>query len=260
MQLKKILITAPQVYSQKLQQSLEKNGFKVFAYPSIITEIIKNEEFIELFEHIEEYSFIILPSRNAIKSFFYNATIYGFRAKIPATAKFATIGRDAKLLENYGFSDSLQASEASTDGLVKALKNRSNISKIAVITPKVEIINEPYIIPKFISELKDFTQVTKISGYVTKPNSEIDKAKLRNMLAAKAIDALLFTSAGEIEAFEYLLDDKNLLNQAKIICFGPFTAKAALDKGLKIFYTGKNFHSFDSFATELASFKSHNSK
>ncbi len=253
MQLKKILITTPQVYSKRLQQSLENYGFKVFVYPGIITEIITNEEFKELFEHFDEYSFIILPSRNAIKSFFYNATVYGFREKIPATAKFATIGRDAKLLESYGFSDNLQASEASTDGLVRALKNRSNISKIAVITPKVEIISEPYIIPKFISDLKSFVQVTAISGYVTKPNFSLNIENLRKLLNSSEVDAILFTSAGEIEALEYLLGGKNLLSKTKIICFGPYTAKAAFDKGLKVFYTGKNFHSFDSFAQELAS-------
>ncbi len=243
-----ILITAPNIYNLRLSKALTDKGFQTINLPSIETEIIYSSEIEKLIKNIHNFDFVILPSRNAIKSLFENAKSSNNNYEnIFNSTNFITIGNDEKYLQTFGFSNSIKIREASTFGIYKALKIlNKKIKKIAVLSPRVEIIKEPDIIPDFISNLAKIAEVKRINAYITKPNLAIKKQiKLTNF------DAVLFTSGAEIEAFLYLNPRDKYLKQSKIICFGPYTGSEAIKKGLKPTYIGKNFSSFVYFAEEL---------
>lgn len=250
---KNILITAPSIYSIKLQKALSSNGFNIITASAIETNIVQNKKLLKLFDNIDSYDYIILPSRNAIKSFFYNANKLSKNLSF-SDVKFSTIGNDENFLKEFGEFHSLKTQEPSTGGIVDALKAKKGINKIAVLIPKVEVITEPNIIPNFISKLKDIAEVDIFEAYITRPNQNFDTAKIVELFSKEKIDFVLFTSGGEIEATIYLLKNINLLKSVKIICLGPYTKSIAIKNQLVPFYTGKNFYSFEDFSKELAKF------
>jgi uroporphyrinogen-III synthase len=74
---KRIVITAPEIYAKRLQKALEKYDAEVVAMPAIETIVYdsligwpeKEQPGLPSAELVRSYDFIVLPSRNAIKSF-----------------------------------------------------------------------------------------------------------------------------------------------------------------------------------------------
>jgi len=248
------LLTAPGIYNARLAKALENIGFATIAFPAIETIIATDINAASHFGQLEKFDYIILPSRNAIISFVENAGKYDISHCLLQKMKYITIGKDSLLLEKYGLKNALEASEPSTKGIYKAIKNtgKANLNFL-LIAPKVDIIPEPDIIPNLIKDLSTIGKVTKINGYITKPVQNPD-TEILDKLKNNEINNIIFTSGGEIEALLYLCNDKSCLENKKLICFGPYTASTLKKHKLIPYYTGKNFSSFDAFAQELKKF------
>jgi uroporphyrinogen-III synthase len=248
---KKIIVCSPKIYNISLCNVLIKYEYEVEPFPTIETNLIINSQFLALFSTIEIYDYVVLPSRNAIKSFFVNAENLNFDLKSFNTCNFVTIGNDALFLENYGYNSSLTNALPSTKGIFDALVNKKDkIKKIALLKPRVEIISEPDIIPDFIRNLTTLCSVDTFDAYITRPVKNVNSSVIK-AIKNKKYEYVLFTSGAEVEALIFLLGNVNFLRNMKIVCFGPFTASAATKLGLTPFYIGKNYSSFENFVKEL---------
>ncbi|NOZ35724.1 MAG: uroporphyrinogen-III synthase [Chlorobi bacterium] len=247
MQKKKIIITAPEIYGNKLKTVLSKYNFNVIQFPTIETVLSDNSEFKTLFSEILTFDYIILPSRNAINSFIKQAKKYHITNKTLQSLKYVTIGKDTELLRNFNLHPELKIKEASTKGIFEALKKINHIKKLAVITPKVKIINEPDIIPDFIKMLQSLAKVYRIDGYITQPVLNYEQ-KTHKIISQSNYDLIAFTSGAETEALQYILKDDTIFSNLKVACFGPYTASSAVKIGLNPKIIGRNFNSFEGFA------------
>ncbi len=250
---RRIIVTAPKIYNKKLKTVLTGNNFEVLQSPVIETILFDNPVFKVFFEEIHTFDYIILPSRNAIRSFVQQAKKYKLSKNVLQTLNFAVIGKDAEFLSRFELTSKLKTEETSTVGIFRALKKIKSMNKLAVLTPRVEIINEPDIIPDFIKRLNSIAEVTQIDAYITRPNKN-PKLKILQKIKKSDYDLIAFTSGGEIEALKYLLNNETLFSQLKVACFGPYTASSALQSGLKPKITGTDFSSFEGFADALKSY------
>lgn len=252
----KIIITAPNIYSQRLYSSFVKAGFSnIHRFPTIKNGPTENRFFDLLFKNLSGFDFVILPSRNAIDAFVENAKRYHISTTILKQVKYITIGRDEDYLMKFGFASALKPDEASTLGIFNSLKNMGNINKLAVLTPVVEGFSEPRIIPDFIANLKTIAYVARISAYVTRINKKLDKDVLTDIKKGH-YKLIVFTSGGEIESLKNSINNDTIFRSLKAACFGPFTASTAQSAGLKPVFIGTDFNSFDGFVKELKEFLS----
>jgi uroporphyrinogen-III synthase len=248
---KQIIITAPKIYSAAFSECLLKAGFYNLAIsPAIENSPVNSSGFKLLFENINDFDFVILPSRNAIDAFLTRAKKYNIPLSELKETKYATIGKDADYLAKSGLQNQLNTEEPSTTGIYSALKKIAGIKKLAVLTPVVKGITEPDIIPEFIKNLKTIAETERIDAYITRPTRNFSKAVLAEIKNGN-YDLIAFTSGGEIEAIRKIVDNDAVFYSLKAACFGPFTASTAKKNGLTPVLVGTNFGSFDGFAEAI---------
>ncbi len=251
----KMLVTAPEIYNHRLKNVLIKNDFQTIQFPVITTEIFFNSNFKSIFEKINSIDYVILPSRNAIKTWFFHWKY----AKLPYNKlkdiRFVTIGKDKEYLMDFGFKSAIIPSESGTQGIVKELSLLENLSRVVVVAPKVKSIREPSIIPDLISNLKKFTEVIRMDGYITRPIENFDMQRFDAIVNDKNVYIAL-TSGGEAEALNFLIG-KHKFKNLKFVCFGPYTASTLKKLGVKPIFTGTRYSAFDDFASQLKNFLNH---
>ncbi|NPA36944.1 MAG: uroporphyrinogen-III synthase [Chlorobi bacterium] len=252
---KKIIFTAPAVYSRHLFDTFAEAGFtNILTSPVIITKLVEDDSVYEsLFKDFFSNDFVILPSRNAIDAFVKAAWRKGFSLQQLKDMQYATIGSDSAYLELSGLQTSLKTKEPSTGGIVDALRKIKRVKKITVLVPEVKIIPEPDIIPGFIKELKTIASLNVIRAYVTMPNDGFSKNLLSDIMTG-SYDLVAFTSGGEIEALKYILKNDDVFETMRVACFGPYTASTAERNGLLPVVTGSDFSSFAGFANAIRNY------
>jgi uroporphyrinogen-III synthase len=249
---KKIVVTTPGIYSQRICRAFRNAGLKdIISAPVIVTRtVVDKHVYNVLFNELGSFDCVILPSRNAIDAFVRAAQRINYPERLLKKVRYATIGSDAGYLNSFGLDTGVETDEPSTKGIVSALKKMEGVKKIAVLVPKVEVIPEPDVIPDFLKELKTFADLTVIEAYITAPNPDFD-SRLLNDIKSGRYSVVAFTSGGEVEALKYLLNDDASFKNIRAACFGPFTSATALRAGLKPLVTGTDFSSFSGFATTL---------
>jgi uroporphyrinogen III methyltransferase/synthase len=116
------------------------------------------------------------------------------------------------------------------EGLIQAF-SEIGVSGKRILIPRAEKARE--ILPSRLSELG--AEVSLVTTYVTlapKINSEI-----LEILEHEIIDVLTFTSSSTVKNFFHLLSDdlrNQILDQAKVACIGPITARTAKAFGLEV--------------------------
>jgi len=248
---RRIILTAPEIYSAALSESFLNAGFtNLVISPAIENLPVDYSVFKLLFENRNDFDFIILPSRNAIDAFLNRAKKYNIPLSELKKIKYATIGKDADYLVKSGLQNQLNTSEPSTTGIYNALRKIAGIKKLAVLTPLVKGITEPDIIPDFIMNLKTIAEVVRIDAYITRPTHDFSKTVLAEIKDGN-YDLIAFTSGGEIEAIKEIVDSDTVFYSLKTACFGPFTALTAKKNGLTPVLVGTDFNSFGGFAEAI---------
>ncbi len=246
-----IIVTAPKIYNSSLVSALKQENFRCIDFPIIETLIFNNSIFDQIFKSINDFDYIILPSKTAIQSFINQ--LKKRNILIPSiSATFIAIGKDQEELKKHGLSPILSPEEPSTKGIVDSLKKlNTNGKKFLLLSPKVEIIPEPSIIPELISGLKEIGNLTNIEAYITQPVGYIPN-EIKEKILLNQYELIAISSGGEALALKYFFPDiyKNL----KIACFGPYTAKTAVNEGFKPLITGNEFTSFSDFAKTIKDF------
>ncbi len=248
---KPVIVTAPRIYNSSLVSALRQEDFQSISLPIIETHLFDNPVFEQIFKSVNDFDYIILPSKTAIQSFINQLQ----KRNLPAqsfSATYIAIGKDHEELKKHGLSPILSPEEPSTKGIVDSLKKRdTNGKKFLLLSPKVEIIPEPSIIPDLISGLKEIGKLTIIEAYFTQPVGHIPN-EIKEKILLNQYELIAISSGGEALALKYFFP--NDYTNFKIACFGPYTAKTAVNEGFKPLITGNKFASFSDFAKTIKDF------
>lgn len=249
---KRIVVTAPDIYNSRLCEAIAKAKFTPIPCPVIETKLIEHNTTIDtVLNHLSDYEWIALPSRNAIDAFFARSKELGLMEKV-VNAKFCAIGKDQEYLNSFGVSTILKNTEPSPQGIVKALGLAKSTKKIAVLAPQVIGIPEPNVVPLFIDSLTaNQWQVTRINAYTTKICSSKKTLSVIEQIKNGDIDLIAFTSTGEIQALISLVGGVKNLSKVPIACFGPYTSSNAFKLGLKPVFSAADFSSFQGYVDAI---------
>jgi len=252
---KKILVTAPKNYGQKLCRLIEKAHGIAYPFPTIETFINPDQsKLLNIFYQLPEIPHIILPSRMAIDAFF--KTLKRLSAKPDLKkAHFYAFGKDAGyMFKQYHQSVACQPEEPGPHGVVSCFQSLSNPVSVILLAPKVTGVPEPDVIPNMIYHLeKTGAHITKIEAYITQANDLKQFSKAYQLLQEVDQNTVIaFTSTAEILSLLKYFTPAHL-NRYKIACFGPYTGSNALKLGLHPVYIGEKYGSFEDFIEGMAS-------
>ena len=171
----RVLITAPEGYSERFKHSFSGSYIQPIAVPMIETEVNTNSEVIlDLLSHPQEIDFIAFSSRKAVQAL---EKVIEQKPDIRdslRTIKLYAVGKDADYLrEVVGAGQMVMVpQEPSPAGIANDIRlhEETDGKKIAVFVPHVEGLKEPYVVPDFIERLEDIgLQVLRCDVYTTHP-------------------------------------------------------------------------------------------
>jgi uroporphyrinogen-III synthase len=134
--------------------------------------------------------------------------------------------------------------------------------RIAVLTPQVEGIAEPDVVPRFVAGLEETGMtVERISAYVTRATPSEWQEEACRLIHRKEVECVVFTSGTEISVLLHALslytpDIHAFLADIRIVCYGPYTASHARKLGLPVDFVSAHFGSFGEFTRSLTEFYS----
>lgn len=251
-----ILITSPKGYSERFKDVFEESQLSPIAIPMIETVVPQDMPDIDkLLGNIRDYEYIAFSSRKAIESFYQKWN----QNRIDIShIKFCAIGKDTEyMIEKLGVVPAVYPDEPSPMGIANKLGEERNIKgkKIAVLVPEVKGIDEPDVVPDFLARLNETgMNVTRINAYITRTVDESEIEKAIYLISTKEVKCVAFTSSAEVEILLQHIEDKNILNDVAIACFGPYTSAFAQKKGLDVAIVAKDFGSFSGFLTAIEKF------
>lgn len=258
----KVLIPSPAAYATRLEKALVEVSdsaviFKPVCLPMITTTTaIDTETFNTFFAQLAEYDYVVFCSRRAIDA--YAAKLSKQGLKVPSSVGHIAIGSDNDwLTSRLGIQPAFIAEESSPMGIVRALRQMPGISgkRIAVLAPEVVGMPEPEVVPTFVDSLKAIGMRTdRIHAYTTTVADEATRKSLLELLKAKAVDCITFTSGTEATVLQSIIADEGVLGDVQVVCFGPYTAAHVKARGLEVSFVSPEFHSFQAFARHLHQF------
>lgn len=236
-----IVITRPQLESQRTAQLLEKIGFETFIEPTISIEIIASTR-PELLSAAGTADAIIVTSLNALRA------LQEFQ--LPACIPIVLVGQEASLrAKEYGFVNTELAGE-NVDALCGYTKLNYPGKKL-VYASGVNITKE-------LSAMNCGADVTRIMVYKTIPKEKLS-VEFKHKLVNGEFYGISFFSSKNAEIFCELLKKENMENYIKPIfafCLSEKIAEYIKKYGFKATIYPENAN-LDAFSKLLSNFDLH---
>ena len=229
---KKVLVTRTRQQASELVRLLERKGAGCIECPTI--EVCQVEDLSILDDAIKNasnFDWIIFTSPNAVKFFFLRVDQLGMDVRALGNAKIATVGSStAKALEQHHIRVDAVPDDFRAEGLLEFFSKKDMTGK-KVLIPRAVKARE--ILPEGLREMG--AEVVVAPAYETVPPQVAPQTL--ELLEDEKIDVVTFTSSSTVNNFfkavpEHLV--KKVMDQAKIACIGPVTAKTAEKRGLKV--------------------------
>lgn len=222
MKIKSILVSQPEPTTAKspYYELAEKNGLKIDFRPFIQVEGVSAREFRQTRIHILDHTAVIFTSRTAIDHFFRISQ--ELRLTIPDTMKYFCISEaTAFYLQKYIVyrKRKIFYADGRFSDLVNVMKKHKNEK---FLVPLSDIHKQE--IPELLD--KEGYNYTKAILYRTVSSDLSDLKDIK-------YDILVFFSPSGIKSLFQNFPDF-VQNDTKIACFGPTTAKAIRDAGLRL--------------------------
>ena len=224
-----VLVTRSRAQASQLTMKLDALGARCIELPAIrIMPPPDNYKAVDAaIGNLAVYDWLIFTSANGVDAFFARLFAAGKDARSLARAKLAAIGRaTAKQLKKYGLNADLMPGEFRAEGIIAALKGVLKRGERLLIPRALEARE---ILPESLREYGAVVDVAPVYETVTEAE---DPARVRELLAAGAIDFATFASSSTVKNLAKLLGDASLLKKTKIIAIGPITAQTCESLGL----------------------------
>ncbi|MDJ0926714.1 MAG: uroporphyrinogen-III synthase [Gammaproteobacteria bacterium] len=251
---KRVLFCAPRNYASKLAGLLVRHGALPVWMPTIAIEPLQDYSQLDTaIRSLSGYDWISFTSRNGIEAFFDRLDALGLDTQVLSQTRVSALGNDAGALEEMGVAVDLLPSAASTRGVVEELHRRGE-TNASILLPVPEVIGmaEPSVIPDYVALLQGIgMKPERVPAYATRRVTAGLDTELRMILDGK-LDLIAFTSVAEIDALLSLLgDDRRVLDDLTIACYGPVTANGAAQRGLQVEFIAENYAAFEGFIAAM---------
>ena len=226
-----IVVTRAAAQAQRFTQLLEEAGARVLEAPAIVIAPPPSWEPLDAaLDALGTFTWVIFTSVNGVAMVDRRLPARGLAWAALAGRRVAAIGpATADALAEHGVRPDLVPGEYRAEGLLERLRG--------VITPADRVL-----LPRaaqtrdvLVTGLRRLgAQVTEVPAYATR-RADAGAARLREALAAGAIDAVTFTSSSTARNFaEMFTDDerRSWLGRVTVASIGPITAATATEYGL----------------------------
>lgn len=231
---RRILVTATGAMAGRLGDMITSLGGEPVLMSLIEVRMIDNLAIGPILKKACAGCWIVFTSRNGVEIFFDQMKKERLDARLLGNKKFAVMGSGTKqALEERGYYADILPEQSCSDSLAKALCRRIQrdfSDKTAAEQPEVYMFRAQEASQVLCTELKrEGIQYVDMPLYVTEKLWK--KAPLLNQIL-EDVDAVTFCSASAVDAFHAMAEQKDI--NAKIVCIGPVTAKAACERGIRV--------------------------
>jgi uroporphyrinogen III methyltransferase/synthase len=226
-----IVVTRAAAQAQRFTQLLEAAGARVLEAPAIVIAPPSSWEPLDAaLDALDSFTWVIFTSVNGVAMVDRRLTARGMAWAAMGGRRIAAIGpATADALAEHGVRADLVPGEYRAEGLVERLRG--------VITPADRVL-----LPRaaqtrdvLVTELRRLgAHVSEVPAYTTR-RADAGTARLRDALAAGAIDAVTFTSSSTARNFAELFSEEERrawLSRVTVASIGPITAATAAEYGL----------------------------
>jgi uroporphyrinogen III methyltransferase/synthase len=229
---KRILVTRTREQASDLVRLLERRGAYCLECPTIEVHWPKDlKPLDQAINSLSTFDWVIFSSANAVRFFFERLFELDFDLRALGNIRIAVVGAGtAKAISALHLNSDIMPDNFRAEGLIDAFSH-IDISGKRILIPRAEKARE--ILPRRLSELG--AEVTLVPTYRTLAPDL--KPEVVEILEQETIDVLTFTSSSTVKNFFQLLPDdlrNQILEQAKVACIGPITARTAENFGLKV--------------------------
>jgi len=224
----RVLITRAEHQTDEFKKKVEHAGLEAIVLPMIeIKAIEANTDLTNVFNQMEKYDWLIFTSSNSVKFFFDAVDEQNVKMYFFPNLKIATVGEKTKMtLEQRGYRTNFVPIKFTAKVLTESLEDLKGKN---ILIPRSGIATNDYI--RAFEEKG--AKVHAIDLYNNNPRSF--EANTLNKLFDQNLDYITFTSGSTAKSFADNVNKLDIkLDQVKVICIGPSTAKVASDNGLKV--------------------------
>ncbi|KAG2434103.1 hypothetical protein HXX76_007830 [Chlamydomonas incerta] len=276
---RRIIVTAPRQYSQKLCSKLVNAGARPLVVPGVAITELEGEELEQMRDYLRglladphpatTLSHIAFTSKNGIFAFLDQlaAVAGGVEAACDwlrrSGLRLCALGADGEVLTGLGLEVHVSPPEASTLGLVRELERRGEAAGARVLCPVPLVTGglvEPPVVPRFLKALQDAGAApVRLDAYLTRLGCRPeDCAHERATLEGGHVDAIVFSSTAEAQGLLQLMGGDQAFRRAvaahgvALAAHGPYTAAgAAAVLGLPVPVVSRSFSTFDGVVMAL---------
>lgn len=228
-----VVVTRAAEQADGFVRLLEAEGARVLSVPTIAIEPPASWAPLDAaLDALAGFAWVVFTSVNGVRMVDRRLVERGgawaaFRGRAVAAIGPAT----ARALADRGVDVALVPAEYRAEGLVEALRRGRLRAGDRVLLPRAARTRDV-----LVSELRALgAEVTEVAVYVTRrPDTGLDR--LREALAAGAVDAVTFTSSSTARNFAELFTDEERrawLGNVTVASIGPITAATAAEYGLR---------------------------
>jgi uroporphyrinogen III methyltransferase / synthase len=228
---KGIVVTRPDKQAYDLGALLEREGARVFHFPTIKIGPPRNWRSLDTsINKLDTYNWIIFTSANGVQYFFERLFVLGKDIRDLRGIKICCIGpATAKQVQAKGIRVDLIPKQYISEGILQSFAS-INMRGQTVLIPRAAQARD--ILPDGLT--KAGATVDVATAYET-VGSEKKKKELRAMLAHNNIHVITFTSPSTVTNFLQIMGRGfSLPEEVKIACIGPVTAATANEAGLSV--------------------------
>lgn len=231
---KSVLITATDEISRNISKKIQAFGAEPLALSLIHTKTCDGEAVSQAFKNIDDFSWIVLTSRNGVHSFFEQLKKYRIDMRRLARIRFAVIGHGTgQTLAKYGiYADCVPAANSSRhlgETLIPLLSKDDKVLLLRAAQASTEL-----------TDMLNSAGVHYAAAAIYETVVDIRKKELLNRVIGDA-DYITFCSPSAVKAFADMVENSNKSNYGKVICIGPVTARAARDLGVPVYKMAQQY-------------------
>ena len=225
-----IVVTRARAAASEFATALGRLGAEVVEFPTIETAPPRSYAMLDrALKRIDSFDWIIFTSATGVESFIGRLKSLGRDIRALGDASIAAIGpATAARLRDYALRVTALPDEYRAERIVPAIGLKRIRGKRFLI-PRAEIAREA--LPEILRD-KGAKEVVVAPAYRTVKPKGAQPARMRELIAAGAIDLVTFTSSSTVTNFCELIGAS--AKQVKAAAIGPITAATAQEHGFEV--------------------------
>lgn len=233
---KKVLFTSPRHYAGNLARYLTERGARPVWMPTIAIYPLDDYSALDdALRRRDEFSWVALTSLMGSQAYLNRMRVLGLESAA-ANTRLAAFGPDAIPLREAGIKVDLVPEVNYPSVMVADIEKLGPAGgRVLVPVPDVRGVEEPFVIPEFISGLEGVGMAPeRVPAYRTEATGE-GNAWAREMLLKGEIDVTVFTSSAEIFGLVKDIDGAAAAINGTVVAYmGGYTAKTGERAGIRV--------------------------